>query len=356
MADEYLKDYSAIGALGGAFEGFSRGMADAEDRKYKRLEQEARLKSADEDKANKAFSQALEMRKAGVIKDATGNLIEDPGYKKRDDIIALSSHGQTPVYGEDGKLTGAQYTPEFLALQKEKANADPYGLKGVQLQSAILDRNKKQKDATQESYGMKLPPDKVLLVQQGAQVPKQLEDISKTLENVSDIMGPVAGRVAGANPYNEKARTAQSQIKASAQAFGRYMEGGVLRKEDEIKYQEMFPNLSDTPEIAKNKLAIVNKLLVDKQNADVKALADQGYDTRAFSQLAGGEVPKVLRQKDQATGLVPKGLVSQAQGLVSNKAGADVAPKASGPKKGTEEGGYVFQGGDPADPKNWKKK
>jgi hypothetical protein len=34
---------------------------------------------------------------------------------------------------------------------------------------------------------------------------------------------------------------------------------------------------------------------------------------------------------------------------------AQVKPPASGPKKGTVEGGYVFMGGNPADPKSWKK-
>jgi hypothetical protein len=102
----------------------------------------------------------------------------------------------------------------------------------------------------------------------------------------------------------------------------------------------MLPTLSDTPEVATNKLALVEKMLADKQNADVGALGSQGYDTSGFQQLEEKSLP----------GILSKGLVKEKRGLVA-------APSASGgPKVGTVENGYVFLGGDPAKPKSWKKK
>lgn len=44
MAD-FLQDYSSIGAAGAAFEGFAKGYSDAQDRKMKRMEQEAQIEA-----------------------------------------------------------------------------------------------------------------------------------------------------------------------------------------------------------------------------------------------------------------------------------------------------------------------
>jgi len=39
------------------------------------------------------------------------------------------------------------------------------------------------------------------------------------------------------------------------------MEGGVLRKEDEIKYRKMLPQITDTPQVARNKIKNVTEML-----------------------------------------------------------------------------------------------
>lgn len=144
-----------------------------------------------------------------------------------------------------------------------------------------------------------LPPDKVLLVNEGNSIPTMLKDISTTIDANPDAFGPVAGRLGSMNPYDEKAQAIQSQVRAASQAFGRYMEGGVLRKEDEVKYERMFPQPSDTPETAKNKLAIVNKILVDKQRSNLEALQKSGYDIKGLSgtDLGEGQVPNILGGK-----------------------------------------------------------
>jgi hypothetical protein len=140
-----------------------------------------------------------------------------------------------------------------------------------------------------------LPADKVLSVNQGNTIPGLLKDVRNTVEGNTDQFGPVSGRLSAMNPWNEKAKTMDAQMRISAQNFGKYMEGGVLRKEDEIKYREMFPNLSDTPEVANNKLALVERMLAEKQNSDVKALKDQGYDVSGVEQrLDVRDVPSVL--------------------------------------------------------------
>ena len=138
---------------------------------------------------------------------------------------------------------------------------------------------------------------------EGNQIPAMLNDVSTVIQSNKDMFGPMSGRLAGMNPYNEKAQTMDSQIRASSQAFGRYMEGGVLRKEDEEKYRKMFPNLSDTPEVAANKLAVVNRLLSQKQQSTVDALRMGGYDVSAIDRnLAVPELPSVINGGSRAPG------------------------------------------------------
>lgn len=144
--------------------------------------------------------------------------------------------------------------------------------------------------------GKRLPPDKVLSVNEGNTIPTLLSDISKTIENNQDSFGPVSGRLSVLNPWDEKSNTIESQIRAASQAFGRFMEGGVLRKEDEDKYRKMFPNLSDALPVARNKLSIVNRLLSEKQNSNLKALKDAGYDVSSLDKgLTIPEVPSILK-------------------------------------------------------------
>lgn len=194
------------------------------------------------------------------------------------------------VQGHDEKMQGRQFSQ-----QEKMAGINAQNQEREAMLRAVADK---------AAGGAKqLPPDKVLLVNEGNAIPGLLSDISNTIEQNKDSFGPVAGRWGAMNPYNEKAQAIQSQVKASSQAFGRYMEGGVLRKEDEVKYEKMFPQSSDTPETARNKLAIVNKLLVDKQKSNLQALQKSGYD---ISGLTGteleGQLPSVLSNKKNGGG------------------------------------------------------
>jgi hypothetical protein len=152
-----------------------------------------------------------------------------------------------------------------------------------------------QKQAHADQNKNRLPPDKVLAVNEGKQIPGMLGDIEKTIQQNADSFGPVMGKLSSMNPYDTKAQTIDSQMRTAAQAFGRYMEGGVLRKEDEEKYRKMFPVLGETPELAANKLQIVKRLLAEKQNSNVEALRSAGYDVSPFGgQIEKPDAPQVL--------------------------------------------------------------
>lgn len=139
--------------------------------------------------------------------------------------------------------------------------------------------------------GKMLPPASVLALNEGAAVARQLPDVAAALKEASSFMGPAGGRLGTANPYDEKAQTIDARFRTASQSFGRFMEGGVLRKEDEEKYRKMFPQLSDTPEVAKNKLSIVQRLLAQKYESDKGALGGSGYDVSGFGSL---QIPESL--------------------------------------------------------------
>lgn len=123
----------------------------------------------------------------------------------------------------------------------------------------------------------------VMKVQEGDNIPTLLNGIERTISSNSSIFGPVSGRLHGLNPYDEQTRTVDAEMRAASQAFGRYMEGGVLRKEDEEKYRKMFPSLSDTPEVANGKLQVVRNLLNERQKGNINALRGAGFDMQAFA-------------------------------------------------------------------------
>lgn len=66
--------------------------------------------------------------------------------------------------------------------------------------------------------------------------------------------------------------------------FGKFIEGGVLRKEDEAKYRRMFPQLDDTPEVAKGKIENVKRLFKLKNELNERLLKQGGFNVPQNSQ------------------------------------------------------------------------
>lgn len=282
MADFDWANEGGLAALGAGIKGFAQGMMDGEDRKVKRLEMEAKSEAQKFERERNAFLDQMTMREKGYKKDAAGQAVPDVAHRTGEAITKLAPSGLDPTMDAEGNVASVSPNDELLKAKRKGAGGTggPGG-------------------------GKQLPPAQVLSVQEGQQIPKMLKDITVTLENRADMFGPIKGRIGSANEYDTDAQTIDGQMRTASQAFGKYMEGGVLRKEDEDKYRKMFPQLKDTPELAKNKLAIVNKLLVDKHNANIAGLGAQGYSTRGFQKLDEGQLP----------GLLSKGLI-QKKGIL----------------------------------------
>lgn len=170
--------------------------------------------------------------------------------------------------------------------------------------------------------GKMLPPATVLALNEGQAVARLLPDVEAALRDAKDIIGPVRGRIGAGNPYWEKAQTLDARFRTASQAYGRFAEGGVLRKEDEEKYRKMFPQLTDgSVQIAKNKLSIVRRQLAQKYESDKAALDQSGYDISGFGTL---NIPPSLFGEGSETGGGPvagdiSGIIKQLSGQGMNR-------------------------------------
>jgi len=103
-------------------------------------------------------------------------------------------------------------------------------------------------------------------------------EVGTILKTQGDLFGPVKGTIGTANPYAVESQKVDSDLRRAAQIVGKAMEGGVLRKEDEIKYRRMLPNLSDKPEVAEYKMKQVKAMLERNRSQRVLALESAGYN------------------------------------------------------------------------------
>jgi len=106
-----------------------------------------------------------------------------------------------------------------------------------------------------------LPPNAVFALNEGKTVARLLPDVEAAIQKNEGKFGPITGRLRSANPYDVDAQTFDARMRSASQSFGKFMEGGVLRKEDEVKYTKMFPQSTDEDTVKKNKLEIIKRML-----------------------------------------------------------------------------------------------
>lgn len=97
-----------------------------------------------------------------------------------------------------------------------------------------------------------------------------IRELSDQFAN-SGVNSPLLGGLRGKMPYDTEAQSLQANIARVKQVIGKALEGGVLRKEDELKYAKILPTLRDTDAVAKNKIKFIaddldRKLYLYQQN------------------------------------------------------------------------------------------
>ena len=121
--------------------------------------------------------------------------------------------------------------------------------------------------------------------QQGIQ---QMDTLIKEIPNFAKkgLAGPV-GSLRRFNPYDADAQAFQQYVNTYKQVIGKGLEGGVLRKEDEAKYEKIIPRMGDTEEVLMRKAQQLQQMLIEKYNTDLQALYNAGYNTGNFNYYGG---------------------------------------------------------------------
>ena len=97
--------------------------------------------------------------------------------------------------------------------------------------------------------------------------------------------------------WGSDAKKKQALIDRVKQVIGKTLEDGVLRKEDEIKYEKILPTIGDPNDLVISKLKGLDTAIAQRRSTHLDALADAGYDVSRF--LARPQRPAVGTSTDK---------------------------------------------------------
>ena len=152
-----------------------------------------------------------------------------------------------------------------------------------------------------------------------AELQSSLDDLGvvrQTLQGTKDATGAMAGlQAALPNVVTEMTgigRDAKSRvavINRVKQVIGKALEGGVLRKEDEAKYEKILPTINDDPAVVETKLNGLESAIKLKLERELEAREASGFDVSGFrngsTPPAGGGAPAALRWNPRTRKLEP---------------------------------------------------
>ena len=116
------------------------------------------------------------------------------------------------------------------------------------------------------------------------------------------LAGPI-GSLRRFNPYDTNAQAFQQYVNTYKQIIGKGLEGGVLRKEDESKYEKIIPRMGDTEEVLMRKAQQLQEMLINKYNTDLEALYNAGYNTGNFNYFTN---PQPQTTQDNTKNIINK--------------------------------------------------
>lgn len=190
-------------------------------------------------------------------------------------ILSQLEQGDTPDIGAEQE---SQFDQNKIneglqqAALKALASGDTKGLENITKVAALI-------QGMQETKGGK---------ELNATAAGNVTDLENGIINIgelsdqfgaSDANNPVIGAVRGLNPLDTDAQGLQANIARVKQVIGKALEGGVLRKEDEVKYGKILPKLTDTDDVAARKISAIQSDLARKLSLYKKNLGGGGGGT-----------------------------------------------------------------------------
>lgn len=110
----------------------------------------------------------------------------------------------------------------------------------------------------------------------------QTKNLWSIIEKYKEEMWPIAWNIWKINKFDTDAQTANAEFNRITQIIGKSLEWGKLAEGDIKRYLEMLPNITDNPEVAKNKLVSSQQYLNDLYAWQVKSLGEAWYNVKDF--------------------------------------------------------------------------
>jgi len=184
---------------------------------------------------------------------------------------------QATIKQENIKLAQEREFKEKELIQNEKQ---------LEIEYKKLDQNTKriEADIKNTAQGKILPAETTTKIAENIASIDMLDYMVNNIENIKGLTFTPIDKVKALNPFDTGANQMKQLVASTKQVIGKGLEGGVLRKEDEYKYEKIIPNIGDTKEVLKVKYKQLRDLLVNEHRNTLKALMEVGYNTSNLSQ------------------------------------------------------------------------
>jgi hypothetical protein len=209
-------------------------------------------------------------------REVAGNLLSHPQTKQPKSLEealmgqSLATNATTPM-NTPSSMNPANASMMDGSYQNGGQESSPYSRENLM---ADLQRDPKNAEkylayysSLQEVFGT---PEEKPLNSTAAGTVTDLENGITNIQQLSDQFAksgankPLVGNLLAANPFNTDAQSLRANIARVKQVIGKALEGGVLRKEDEVKYQKILPTLNDTDAVAQAKINAISSDLQRK--------------------------------------------------------------------------------------------
>lgn len=110
-----------------------------------------------------------------------------------------------------------------------------------------------------------------------------LDNLSRNIPNIKGLTFTPFDKVKALNPFDTGAQQMNQLIATTKQIIGKGLEGGVLRAEDEVKYEKIIPKLGDTQPVLNAKMEQLRDILIKRYDNKKASYENAGYDVSNFT-------------------------------------------------------------------------
>ncbi len=275
-----------------AFKGYKADLMDANQKKFAATETTDNRKI----EAKKTFNLNLARiakEQAGEIAGAAKAVRDTMASQRKEqtdkqDKLWVRLREQRAQDGNTNPGLTSQIIREMNEAGIDTTGIDPHAATLAQVNEAYRrstdqrDYDFKVSEAGKKAVGRSLVPTQVSTITDYEKSISELTDLKSDFVDANGTpiygkTGPVSG-LRSINPFDTEAQVLKAKIKKVKQIVGKAMEGGVLRKEDEAKYNAILANMYDTPEVAGAKIDELINDMTSGREIYLNTLEDSGYN------------------------------------------------------------------------------